>query len=740
MSFSQLCRISNDENEDTDIEMPAIADIETPAIVADERTPSFLTESFLNDVDATNADAEGETQTLGEETKGDTKEMELLAPDTGLRGFDNAIHGRDPFDGCAVATTIGKKIQKKGENQQEDFGEAKESEFGRIVGVFDGHGGYRSAKYAAENLLDLILEMVRRCPAAQRGDVESIQAAIRNALFECDRQMEARGISDCGCTVTLAYITDTHIILANAGDSGALLTVNGAWHTVTAADKPNTKHNLWRIKALEDEGARVQVVDMTARVFVVNEVDGKAIRTQQLACGRGLGDHALKHLSASPERQAITCDPVFTVIHRDLDRHGFLALVTDGILDLTPVATRNLHIYGASTARDVAFNLVNWAVGQQEKDNCTAVVLEVGSYRGGHPSATSCAALRDRLATTAPTARMRKKFEQLSEEEEREEEVRVEDFVDVAKRSLVKKGGRVNTDSIGNVSLVRVDLARLVETTGEHIGGGAHFKTTFRSRVSRDHPDYDEFIKDGLRLPHKSIMLATHYDAFLKTLELSGPRACIQPSEIFQRPMPLGDRIRDCIYLAYMRQRCLDRFSQTESGEWFRVLETDGTDGTDGTGGETGETGIQIFMDAVRDDFAHIMLSSATSHVVMFRVGQVQARLQATFKTQKLNRVNPNHAYFMSEQLSFLDDLLRDWLLVPFGLLQAACDAGSTATALHEQLRAFATESALPVDWLQAYESIFTDAAIAAYGTDRAAFRALAPTLHAQLLSYVDGE
>ena len=81
--------MSHDENEDTDIETPGFAD---------ERTPSILTESFLNDVDATNADAaaEWETQTQGEETKGETKEMEIPAPDAG------------PLDGCAAVATIGK--------------------------------------------------------------------------------------------------------------------------------------------------------------------------------------------------------------------------------------------------------------------------------------------------------------------------------------------------------------------------------------------------------------------------------------------------------------------------------------------------------------------------------------------------------------------------------------------------------------------------------------------------------
>ena len=87
--------------------------------------------------------------------------------------------------------------------------------------VFDGHGGSLAAEHSAKMLLDLVLK-TPQFSAGQNMTPETIGEMMKLAFLNMDeelRQLPAvgRGDDHSGCTAIAAYVTDTHIIVANAG-------------------------------------------------------------------------------------------------------------------------------------------------------------------------------------------------------------------------------------------------------------------------------------------------------------------------------------------------------------------------------------------------------------------------------------------------------------------------------------------------------------------------------------------
>ncbi|TPX34837.1 hypothetical protein SmJEL517_g02572 [Synchytrium microbalum] len=239
-----------------------------------------------------------------------------------------------------------------------------------LFAVFDGHGGEACAKVAS---LGLPLR-VARDEAFRRGDYKS---ALRNGYLGVDADMQSDpelGQDVAGCTAVTALITpDYRILVANAGDSRAVLSSSGDALPLSFDHKPTNP----------DEYARIR----TAGSFVENgRVDGN------LALSRALGDFEYKqNVMLSPERQIVTANPD-VVERRCRDGDEFVVLACDGIWDcmtnqecidfLRQCIVLSTH---ANPIQDASQQLLDYCMGSSPDDYCgtdNMTVLVVALLKG----------------------------------------------------------------------------------------------------------------------------------------------------------------------------------------------------------------------------------------------------------------------------------------------------------------------------------------------------------------------
>ena len=98
--------------------------------------------------------------------------------------------------------------------------------------VFDGHGGDEaaiiSAEHATEGLLPRIMAQKAIGLYTQSGcsDPQLLGQAMIAGFKECDALMRPQ-ISRSGTTAVTAFVTPTHFICANAGDSRGVFCTGG---------------------------------------------------------------------------------------------------------------------------------------------------------------------------------------------------------------------------------------------------------------------------------------------------------------------------------------------------------------------------------------------------------------------------------------------------------------------------------------------------------------------------------
>ncbi|XP_074319628.1 putative protein phosphatase 2C 75 isoform X2 [Silene latifolia] len=270
--------------------------------------------------------------------------------------------------------------------------------------VYDGHGGSHVSTLCKEKLHTLVKDELMRItptPCAinnhpQVSDEEDLlwnQALKRAfmrmddlALSTCACGVAAAAVHDCDCatstvgsTATVAVVTPDKIIVANCGDSRAVLCRRRARDFPLSADhKPDRPDELARIEAA---GGRVMYLD-GARVQGV------------LAMSRAIGDKFLKPIVIS--------EPEITITRRDPEDECII-LASDGFWDVIPnhiackVALQGLQeaniaidnlLDAACTGLDeecptlsarVAALLTCLALGKDSTDNISVIVVDLKS-------------------------------------------------------------------------------------------------------------------------------------------------------------------------------------------------------------------------------------------------------------------------------------------------------------------------------------------------------------------------
>lgn len=183
-----------------------------------------------------------------------------------------------------------------------------------FFGVFDGHGGSFTSQQASSMLVDKIVSG-KRWEEAQKSP-EEMASAIRAAFLECDEELRLLpGADTSGSTAVVALVTETHIIVANCGDSRCVLVRGG--EAVGLSDD----HKCSRV----DETSRIH---RAGGAVIRNRVNG------ELTVSRSLGDFPFKKDKSLPAvEQLVIALPDIEIVERTPEDQ-YLVLACDGIWDV----------------------------------------------------------------------------------------------------------------------------------------------------------------------------------------------------------------------------------------------------------------------------------------------------------------------------------------------------------------------------------------------------------------------
>ncbi|XP_073288079.1 probable protein phosphatase 2C 59 [Primulina huaijiensis] len=234
-------------------------------------------------------------------------------------------------------------------SSMEDFYETRidgvDGEIVGLFGVFDGHGGARAAEYVKKNLFSNLI--------GHPTFISDTKSAIADAYRHTDSELlksENNQNRDAGSTASTAILVGDRLLVANVGDSRAVVCRAGNAIAVSRDHKPDQTDERRRI---EDAGGFV----MWAGTWRVGGV---------LAVSRAFGDRLLKqYVVADPEIQEEKVD----------DTLEFLILASDGLWDVVTNEEAVSMTKPIQEPEEAAKRLMQEAYQRGSADNITIVVV-----------------------------------------------------------------------------------------------------------------------------------------------------------------------------------------------------------------------------------------------------------------------------------------------------------------------------------------------------------------------------
>ncbi|KAF2290278.1 hypothetical protein GH714_007497 [Hevea brasiliensis] len=225
-----------------------------------------------------------------------------------------------------------------------DFKQVNNNELG-LFAIFDGHLGHDVANYLQTHLFDNILK--------EHDFWTDTESAIRRAYHTTDVEIleKAFVLGKGGSTaVTAILINGQKLVVANVGDSRAVISKNGVAKQLSVDHEPSKEKN-----TIESRGGFVSNLPGD-----VPRVDG------QLAVARAFGDKSLKiHLSSEPDVAEETID----------DDTEFIILASDGIWKVMSNQEAVDTIKDIKDAHSAAKRLIDEAVSRKSKDDISCIVV-----------------------------------------------------------------------------------------------------------------------------------------------------------------------------------------------------------------------------------------------------------------------------------------------------------------------------------------------------------------------------
>ncbi|XP_062206386.1 probable protein phosphatase 2C 8 isoform X1 [Phragmites australis] len=170
------------------------------------------------------------------------------------REMEDAVAIAAPF--LASAGAAGEDKGGAGEGGKEDVGEEG------FFAVYDGHGGSQVAEACRERMHVVLAEEVVRLRQLQRGGADEDQDGARwkEAMAACfarvdgevggaDEGDEDTGEQAVGSTAVVAVVGPRRIVVANCGDSRAVLSRGGVAVPLSSDHKPDRPDELERVEA-----------------------------------------------------------------------------------------------------------------------------------------------------------------------------------------------------------------------------------------------------------------------------------------------------------------------------------------------------------------------------------------------------------------------------------------------------------------------------------------------------------
>ncbi|GAA0143184.1 protein phosphatase [Lithospermum erythrorhizon] len=256
--------------------------------------------------------------------------------------------------GYGYASAPGKR------SSMEDFYETRidgvDGEIVGLFGVFDGHGGARAAEYVKQHLFNNLIKHPKFI-----SDTKSAIAETYNHTDSEFLKSDTTQHRDAGSTASTAILVGDRLLVANVGDSRAVISRGGKAFAVSRDHKPDQTDERQRI---EDAGGFV----MWAGTWRVGGV---------LAVSRAFGDRLLKQfVVADPEIQEEKVD----------DSLEFLILASDGLWDVVTNDEAVSMVTPIQDSEDAAKRLLQEAYQRGSADNITVVVVRFLSPQEGSSS------------------------------------------------------------------------------------------------------------------------------------------------------------------------------------------------------------------------------------------------------------------------------------------------------------------------------------------------------------------
>ncbi|KAK6115623.1 hypothetical protein DH2020_007892 [Rehmannia glutinosa] len=232
----------------------------------------------------------------------------------------------------------------------EDYYEIRISEVdGQMValfGVFDGHGGFRTAEYLKRNLF----KNLSSHPDFIRDTNSAIVEAFRQT--DTDYLNEEKGQQkDAGSTASTAVLVRDKLFVANVGDSRVVACRAGSAVPLSIDHKPDRSDERERI---EQAGGFI----VWAGTWRVGGV---------LAVSRAFGDKLLRpYVVAEPEIQ-----------EEEIDGVEFIIIASDGLWNVLSNKDAVTIVKDIADAEAASRKLIEEAYGRGSSDNITCVVVRL---------------------------------------------------------------------------------------------------------------------------------------------------------------------------------------------------------------------------------------------------------------------------------------------------------------------------------------------------------------------------
>ncbi|KAG0496138.1 hypothetical protein HPP92_000706 [Vanilla planifolia] len=227
------------------------------------------------------------------------------------------------------------------------FKHVGDSELG-LFAIFDGHLGHDVPDYLQSHLFGNILKQPNFWIDTESAIMKAYEITD-NKILEKAKQMGRGGST----AVTAILIDGLKLVVANVGDSRAVICKDGVAKQLSVDHEPNKER-----KVIEKKGGFVSNIPGD-----VPRVDG------QLAVARAFGDRSLKmHLSSVP-------DVMVEIIDNQTE---FLVLASDGLWKVMSNQEVVDAIREISDPQVAAKHLTEVALRKKSKDDISCIVVKFG--------------------------------------------------------------------------------------------------------------------------------------------------------------------------------------------------------------------------------------------------------------------------------------------------------------------------------------------------------------------------